>query len=281
MPRQTRRTCISASSSSTTAAAGGRAKHSIRTRSSTSKILLAIMLEGPRGAAPLSRPPRAPSKAGCDPWQRQLILAASMLGRRSSCLTSAAIAGAIVAAAATLVLRADDRSRRDPEVSVLVADTDLVAPDFAADALIRLSTSPRITDPAWRLELLDQAFDRTYAAQEPYRRASPHGIIPPDSRQGADLFAFETARNRVTLQVRIAQTMAALDPRRGRERFEWIDLNLAPGRCEDPLVASVDDYYTALALLARTSFADRGEALRFLQLYLWRAHLPSEMPAVV
>jgi hypothetical protein len=186
----------------------------------------------------------------------------------------------MLAAAAGLVLRADDRPPRDADLSVLVADTDLVPADFAADALIRLSGSSRITDHAWRLELLDQAFQRTYGAQDQYRRSSPPGV-PPDSRQGAELFAATTALNRLSLQVRIAQMMAMIDPRRGRELFEWIDLNLAPGVCEDPLVPAVDDYYAALSSLARTSFgSDRGEALRFLQLYLWRAHLPSEMPAV-
>jgi len=202
-----------------------------------------------------------------------------MLGRRSTSVRAAAIACAMMVATAMVVVRAGDLPARDSVIAALVADTDFVAPDFAADALVRLAGSSRITDPAWRLELLDQAFERTYAMQERYRRWSPPGL-PPDSRQGADLFASSTALNQVSLQVRIAQTMAVTDPRRGRDRFEWIDLNLAPGICEDPLVASVDDYYTALSFLARTSFADRGEALRFLQLYLWRAHLPSEMPAV-
>jgi hypothetical protein len=86
--------------------------------------------------------------------------------------------------------------------------------------------------------------------------------------------------NRVSLQVRIAQVMALVDPQRAVDRFEWIDLNLGPTRCEELLVPLVDDYYTALSLLARTAFSDRIEGMRFLQLYLWRAHLPSEMSAV-
>src|SRR5262249_8090665 len=41
------------------------------------------------------------------------------------------------------------------------------------------------------------------------------------------------------------------------------------------------EYYTALSLLARTTFgANRTAALRFLELNLWRARLPSEMPAI-
>jgi len=188
----------------------------------------------------------------------------------------------IVVAAAGLVLRADDRPSRDARIQELVDATDLVAPEFAADALIRLSGSPRITDRQWRRELLDQAYMRAYAAQGQYRRSAPPENIPPGSRQGAQLLAEATSLNRVSLQVRIAQLMAYTDPIRARELFEWIDLNLAPTACEEALVPEVEDYYSALSLLARTAFgSDRGEAVRFLQLYLWRAHLPSEMPAVV
>jgi hypothetical protein len=185
----------------------------------------------------------------------------------------------MVTAAAVLVLRADDHRPRDPVLSALVASTDLVAPEFAADALIRLSGSSRITDPAWRLELLEQAFERSWGAQDQFRRSSPPGI-PTDSRQGADLLASSSALNRVSLQVRIAQVMALADPQRALDHFEWIDLRLGPTRCEELLVPLVDEYYTALSLIARTSFTDRGDAMRFLQLYLWRARLPSEIPAV-
>src|SRR5262249_6203316 len=123
---------------------------------------------------------------------------------------------------APLSLRADDRPARDPVLSALVAATDFVAPEFAADALIRLSGSARITDPSWRLELLEQAFQRTWGAQDQFRRSSPPDI-PIDSRQGADMFASSTALNRVSLQVRIAQLMALVNPQRALDRFEWID----------------------------------------------------------
>jgi len=95
------------------------------------------------------------------------------------------------------------------------------------------------------------------------------------------LMASAMSLNRVSLQVRAAQLMAFIDPRRARQLFEWIDLDLTPGPCEDPLVPAVDEYYSALSLLARQTFdGNRDEALRFFELYLWRARLPSEMPAV-
>jgi hypothetical protein len=48
------------------------------------------------------------------------------------------------------------------------------------------------------------------------------------------------------------------------------------------LVPIVDEYYTTASVIARTTFppTERGDALRFLEYYLWRAHLPTELPAV-
>lgn len=63
------------------------------------------------------------------------------------------------------------------------------------------------------------------------------------------------------------------NPERARELFEWIDFDLSTGRCEDPLVPAVDEYYTTLSLVARRTFADRADALRFFELFLWRARL--------
>ena len=88
---------------------------------------------------------------------------------------------------------AQDRPRHDPVVETLAADAAGVAPEFAADALIRIASSPRVTDPAWRRELLDEAYMRAYAAQEQYRRSSTQAI-PPDSRQGAPLAISRYAR---------------------------------------------------------------------------------------
>jgi hypothetical protein len=169
--------------------------------------------------------------------------------------------------------------RRDPAIELVVADAASLAPEFNADVLIRVSALPRV-DQTWRRELLDDAYMRAYGAPEQYRRATTQQI-PPDSRQGAQVFAYATALTRLTLQVRAVELMTFVDPRRARELFEWMELNLAPGVCADPLVPSVDEYYGALGLIARTSYAvNSGDGLNFFQLYLWRAYLPSEMPAV-
>lgn len=171
----------------------------------------------------------------------------------------------------------------DPAVETLVSDTRLAPPEFAADVLLRLAGSSRVADAEQRRELLEEAYLRAYAASESYRRTAPSST-PPDSRQGAQATASATALTRVSLQVRAAELMASVDQARAREMFEWIDLDLVPGSCDSPLVPAVDEYYMGLAVLARTTFDNdfqgRSDALRFMTLFMWRAHLPVEMPAV-
>lgn len=185
-----------------------------------------------------------------------------------------------MAVAAATDARAQAPTRLERALRTLANDAVALPPELAADALIRIASSARVTNSAFKRELLRDAFFKAYAAREPYRRSTSQ-TISPETRQGVDLLASSMSLNRVSLQVRAAQLMAYVDQRSARELFEWIDLNPSEGICEDPLVAAVDEYYTALSLLARTTFgSNRGEALRFFELYIWRARLPSEMPAV-
>jgi hypothetical protein len=190
-----------------------------------------------------------------------------------------AILSLLVALGATADGRAQGLApRRDEAIQLLASDAASLPPEFEADALLRISGLPKV-DKEWRRELLDTAYMRAYAAPEQNRRSTTVQI-PADSRQGAQLFAYATALTRVTLQVRAVELMAFVDPGHARDLFEWIDLNLAAGPCGDPLVPSVDEYYTALGQIARLAYRNRADALNFFELYLWRAHLPSEMPAV-
>ena len=170
-------------------------------------------------------------------------------------------------------------SHRDSDLETVAGSAAGLPPELAADALIRIASSPRVTDAAWKRELLSEAFFRAYSAREPYRRATPQPLAP-DTKEGARALAYATSLNRVSLQSRAAQMMALVDGPAARELFEWIDLDLSPAACDELLVPAVDEYYSALSLVARTTFDDRAEALRFLELFLWRAQLPSEFPAV-
>jgi hypothetical protein len=186
---------------------------------------------------------------------------------------------AILTAAWSGPIVGQERRARDPQIDALIADARAIPAEFSADVLIRIAGLPQV-DNATKVELLDEAFQRAHSARDDYR-LSARPELPDDSRQGAQRQASATGLNRVSLQARAVQQLAFIDPPRGRELFEWIDLNVSAGSCEGPLVPAVEEYYTALSYVARTTFgSDRAAGLWFLEFYLWRAHLPSEVPAV-
>jgi hypothetical protein len=176
---------------------------------------------------------------------------------------------------------------RDASIEALAAEASIAPPEFAADVLIRIATSEKVAaDPDWRRELLEDAFERASAAREPNRRTAI--LAPPDTRAGALLQTYDMHLDRVSLQVRVVAAMLPFDPARATELFDWIAVDLAPAGCGDLLVPAADEYYAALAQIARTmaraggpGSEARSDAFQFLVFHLWRARLPSEMPAVV
>jgi hypothetical protein len=175
------------------------------------------------------------------------------------------------------------RPARERTIEALVFDVAGGPAEFSADLLIRLAGSAAVADPEWKRELLETAFRRAYGVHDSHKRAAPGAAV--DSRAGGFTRAYATGLDALTLQVRAVLGMIPLDPVRARELFEWIDFYLPPASCSDMLIPVADEYYAALGTIARRTFppaADgRDQALRFLENNLWRARLPSEMPAVV
>jgi hypothetical protein len=175
------------------------------------------------------------------------------------------------------------RPARDRTLEALVFDVAGGPAEFSADLLIRLAGSTVVADPDWKRELLETAFGRAYGVHESHKRAAPNASV--DSRAGGFTRAYATGLDALTLQLRAVLGMIPVDPARARELFEWIDFYLPPASCSDVLIPVADEYYSTLTTMARRTFpagADgRDRALRFLETNLWRARLPSEMPAVV
>jgi hypothetical protein len=171
---------------------------------------------------------------------------------------------------------------RNPEFAALASVAVTLPPEFAVDVLLRLAGSPRIVPLDWKRDLVDEAWERSYFIRERFARGAP--TAPADSRAAMLTRAYDSKFDRLSLQTRAVRMMMALSPIRAREMFEWIDFELGPPSCEDPLVAVVDDYYDTLAAVARasygTSLMERADALSFFELYMWKASRPGEMLSI-
>jgi hypothetical protein len=182
----------------------------------------------------------------------------------------------------SMSIRVHAGSETESALEALAAEASEAPAEFAADLLIRIAGSPHIAD-VWRRELLELAFSRAIGAQEPFKRAAP--LAPIDSRPGSIERASATGLDTLTLQLRAVASLAASDARRAREMFGWIDFSLPPATCEAMPAPVADEYYATLSAIARRTFEStaegRAEALRFFEIYLWRSHLPSEVPAVM
>lgn len=153
--------------------------------------------------------------------------------------------------------RGDRRLPRAVERLVHMART--CPPEFAADALIRLSET-RIQDGSARRALLEEAFRLSVAAKHPVGlRSLPGSEV--DTRSGYLSRAFEAKMDRVSLRCRAVAAMLRVDPRKARELFEEIPPPVLPRlECSDSLVPQMDILYRTLASVVLQSFTPKERA---------------------
>src|SRR4051794_10488014 len=75
-------------------------------------------------------------------------------------------------------------------IEELTREASSLAPEFAADLMIRIAGAPANAEIGQKQTLLEGAFMRAYGAQEPYKRAAPPPLTPIDSRVGGQTRAF-------------------------------------------------------------------------------------------
>lgn len=125
-----------------------------------------------------------------------------------------------------------------------------LAPEFAADLLLRMASSPAIADRAWKIELIDEAFATAANAQI----AAPwSGSGNTDSRYGR---TYAPGLDRITLQLNAVESMLGLDAVRALGLFRSIRLpELKPVSCEEMVVERPGRYYELVPKLFTASFS--------------------------
>jgi len=136
-----------------------------------------------------------------------------------------------------------ERQTRYPDLYALTELARAAPPEFASVALLRVAECPRLTDPAWKHELIEEAFQSAAGAQNTRRRAMPGGRFE-SSLEMNEAVAGNLELDRISLQVRAVRDMLSVDPHAALDLFQRFDF--PPPRtltCSDALVDNVVDYY--------------------------------------
>jgi hypothetical protein len=164
------------------------------------------------------------------------------------------------------------------EIKALIEEARaLDGPEFSADILLRLAGSTVIADPAWKRQLIEEAFRAGAYAYLPYRKA---GEDATDAR--ASRAHWDNGLEALTLQTRAVEAMLELDPQRARWLFEDIPPpQVAALTCQETGAPNLSAYYqTAGNVFARSFSAEQRDKLEHLQ-FLKRVVGKMQSPADV
>jgi len=160
-------------------------------------------------------------------------------------------------------------AERPPLLVDLANRAHSVPAEFAADALLRIAGASQGVDPAWRRQLIEDAFRIAAGAEQPYARRA---WMP--SRGGLAEKAYTQGLDACTLQCRAVEAMLPLDRSKARELFEQIPAPKVPRlSCEDALVYDVSAFYAALGNIVQQGFSPK-EVAQQEQLHLLERYVP-------
>jgi hypothetical protein len=171
-------------------------------------------------------------------------------------LTVVFIAGRVLPAAET-----EKPPALPPNLQPLYELALAAPPEFAADALLRLTTAPGVRNRMLKRTLIEQAFQLAGQAHEPYYRMA---LDPGDSREAVIAAAAPFKLDALSLQSRAAEAMSRVDAKAALAMFSAIPHpKLPPVPCDQALVPLVQEYYVAAGAVAAT-IGDTNERTRFL-----------------
>ncbi len=113
------------------------------------------------------------------------------------------------------------RPRLPTEIEALIEDARIAPGEFAADALLRIVESGRVTDRDWRRDLSEEAFRLAANAQQQMRRTYLAGSNV-DTRTGYLSMAFDLKLDALSLRCRAVRAMLGVDKQKARELFSEI-----------------------------------------------------------
>lgn len=182
----------------------------------------------------------------------------------------------------------ENRVVRSPELVGLLDEAGRCAPEFRADAYLRLAPRARLDDIAWERELVEQAFDDAKYAWLKTPLGWWHAGMSTDSDDGTLLSAGETGFDALSLRCRAVSSMIDIDRKRALEMFEsisWDSTNEAI-RCDTVSLPDLRTYYETLVRIESRCFTtkerQRGDNIAFIESHLAKSASPLEVgPALL
>ncbi len=177
------------------------------------------------------------------------------------------------------------RPRLPVEIEALIEDARVAPGEFAADALLRIVESGKVTDRDWRRDLSEEAFRLATGAQQQLRRIHLPGSNV-DTRTGYLAMAFDLKLDALSLRCRAVRAMLAVDKQKARELFNEIPKPELPSvTCEDTLLYDVADFYGTLKDVAQAAFTPeevrKEEHIHFVESFIGSLNSPWQTgPAV-
>jgi hypothetical protein len=175
----------------------------------------------------------------------------------------------------------EEKNQRLRELELYVNQVRTAPPEIAADLLLRISGSERLSDKVSRIELIEEAFHLASRAKQPFKRKALSGNVV-DTQTGYLSKAFGLGLDGLSLQCRAIKMMLALDKQKARTLFlELPRLTLQPLKCEDALIYDVSIFYDTLKDIVQVAFShkekQRDEHIWLMGTFLSAMESPSQV----
>lgn len=188
--------------------------------------------------------------------------------------TLASLIPALLIVASNLLTQTLEGADRPKEIRALVDAAPVAPPELAADILIRVAQSGKVSDRAWKLELLEQAFN--VAAGAKYGVALVAAVGPArniDSDAGVRDSALQARIDTLSLRCRAVSATLRIDHQRALELLREIPPMAPPMHaCTDAVTESPDILFETLREILPLAFG-RGERSKGKQIDLAEGYL--------
>lgn len=193
----------------------------------------------------------------------------------------------------TLAQKAAPTPERNREIVMLLNDARLAAPELAVDTFLKVVESKKVTDPAWRKEIIDEALRMIDDVQYPMSmRPAYGGKVERNNELNSTeeyvrVIAYGAKLDRLSFKGRVITLLLETDKPRAKQMIFQMggDFGLKPRSCEDALVYGPEGIYDVVGKVAKAVFSDQqvqeGQRALFVAPWIENIETPRQIYAAL